>query len=74
MIPFKNMVKKGENFSNVDISDACNYAAEDALYTYKLYYALLEDFKDKECEHLIKIAHDIEFEFTYVLAHMEDNV
>ena len=73
MIAFKDLVKKGENFSNVDINDACNYAAEDALYTYKLYYALLEDFKKKDCEHLIQIAHDVEFDFIYVLANMEEN-
>ena len=73
MIAFKDVVKKGENFSNVDINDACNYAAEDALYTYKLYYALLEDFKQKECEHLIQIAHETEFDFIYVLANMEEN-
>ncbi|PLY06644.1 MAG: DNA polymerase I [Arcobacter sp.] len=73
MIAFKDVVKKGENFSNVNIDDACNYAAEDALYTYKLYFALLEDFKNKECEHLIKVANEIEFDFIYVLANMEDN-
>ena len=73
MIAFKEVVKKGENFSNVNIDDACNYAAEDALYTYKLYYALLEDFKDKDCEHLITIANEIEFDFIYVLANMESN-
>lgn len=73
MIAFKDIVKKGQNFSNVDVNEACNYAAEDALYTYKLYYALLEDFKAQDCEHLIKIAHDIEFDFIYVLANIEEN-
>ncbi len=73
MIAFKDVVKKGENFSNVDINEACNYAAEDALYTLKIYYALLEEFKEKECEHLVQIAHDIEFDFIYVLANMEKN-
>lgn len=73
MIAFKDVVKKGENFSNVEITEACNYAAEDALYTYKIYEALLEDFKNKECEHLIEIAHKYEFDFIYVLANMEEN-
>jgi len=73
MITFKNLVKKGENFSHVDLSEACKYAAEDALYTYKIYYKLLEEFKNKNCEHLIKIAHEIEFKFIYVLANMEEN-
>jgi DNA polymerase-1 len=73
MIAFKDVVKKGENFSNVNIEDACNYAAEDALYTYKIYFALLEEFKDQECEHLIKIANEIEFDFISVLLEMERN-
>jgi len=73
MIAFKDVVKKGENFSNVDINEACNYAAEDALYTYKIYYALLEEFKNKDCEHLIEVAHKYEFDFIYVLANMEEN-
>ncbi len=73
MIAFNDIVKKGENFSNVDLVEACNYAAEDALFTYKLYFSLLEEFKNKECEHLIQIAHNIEFDFVYVLADMEDN-
>ncbi len=73
MISFKDVVKKGENFSNVDINEATKYAAEDALFTYKIYYRLLDEFKNKECEHLLKIAHDVEFDFIYVLAEMENN-
>jgi DNA polymerase-1 len=37
MISFTDVVKKGENFSNVEISKACEYAAEDALMTLKLF-------------------------------------
>ncbi len=73
MISFKDVVKKGENFSNVNIDEACNYAAEDALYTYKVYFKLLEEFKNEDCEHLINIAHDIEFDFINVLLNMEKN-
>ncbi len=73
MIAFKDIVKKGENFSNVDVYEACNYAAEDALYTYKIYYSLLEEFKNKDCEHLLKIAYEVEFDFIYILANMEKN-
>ena len=47
MIAFKDVVKKGENFSNVDISNACDYAAEDALMTLKLFNKQLEVFKEK---------------------------
>ena len=73
MIAFKDVVKKGENFSNVDISGACDYAAEDALMTLKLYNKQLEVFKEKESEDLLKLAFDIEFDFIYVLASMENN-
>ena len=73
MIAFKDVVKKGENFSNVDISSACDYAAEDALMTLKLYNKQLEVFKEKESEDLLKLAFDIEFDFIYVLASMENN-
>ncbi|XOB60650.1 DNA polymerase I [Campylobacterota bacterium DY0563] len=73
MIAFKDVVKKGENFSNVDINEACNYAAEDALFTYKIYFKLLEEFKEIQAENLVKIAHDYEFDFIYVLENMEEN-
>ncbi|RXK06186.1 DNA polymerase I [Halarcobacter bivalviorum] len=73
MISFKDIVKKGENFSNVDINEACKYAAEDALITRNIYFKLLDEFKEKECEHLIQLAHDVEFDFIYVLANMEEN-
>jgi len=39
-IKFKDIVKKGENFSNVDIKTAAKYAAEDAIITLKLYKRL----------------------------------
>ncbi len=73
MIAYKDVVKKGEDFSSIDIEKATQYAAEDAYITYKIYFKLLEEFKNKDCEHLIKIAHDIEFEFIYVLIEMEAN-
>lgn len=73
MIAFKDVVKKGEDFSSVDISKACEYAAEDALFTFKIYSKLLEEFKNKNCEHLVKIAHDYEFGFINVLINMQNN-
>ena len=73
MISFKSVVKRGENFSNVEIEQACNYAAEDALFTYKLYFRLLKEFKNIHAEHLVKIAHEYEFDFIYVLENMESN-
>ena len=73
MIAFKDVVKKGENFSNVDVYKACEYAAEDALMTLKLFNKQLEVFKEKESEELLKLAFDLEFDFIYVLADMENN-
>lgn len=72
MIAFKDMVKKDENFSNVEISKACEYAAEDALVTYKIYEQLLKEFKENECEHLVSIAHACEFDFIKVLSSMQN--
>ena len=73
MISFKDVVKKGENFSNVDVYKACEYAAEDALMTLKLFNKQLEIFKEKNEEELLKLAFDMEFDFIYVLADMENN-
>ncbi len=73
MIAYKDTVKKGENFSNVDLDKACNYAAEDALITYKLYFKLLEELKNKSCSHLIELASNTEFIFTDTLIYMENN-
>jgi len=73
MIAFKDVVKKGENFSNVEISKACEYAAEDALMTFKLYCKLLEEFEEDENKILLDLAKNVEFEFIYVLANMSEN-
>ena len=73
MIAFKDVVKKGENFSNVDISNACDYAAEDALMTLKLFNKQLELFEQRNAQELLKLAFDLEFDFIYVLADMESN-
>jgi len=70
MIAFKDTVKKGENFSNVDLEDACAYASEDALLTYKLYESLLVDFKENE--HLLEHAKAHEFYFIKVLSDMQN--
>ena len=71
-IAFKDIVKKGEDFSNVNLDDACKYAAEDAFITYKLYFKLLELFKENDEEYLMQIAKRIEFPFISVLNNMEN--
>lgn len=52
MIPFNDVVKKGENFSSVELEKATLYAAEDALMTLKLFNKQLEVFKEKKEEEL----------------------
>ena len=71
-IAFKDVVKKGEDFSNVNIIDACAYAAEDAFITFKLYFKILEAFKVNDEEYLMKIATQVEFPFVNVLNNMEN--
>ena len=70
-IAFKDIVKKGEDFSNVSLEDACKYASEDAFITFKLYHKILEIFKDNDEEYLMQIAKRIEFPFINVLSAME---
>jgi DNA polymerase I len=71
-ISFKDIVKKDENFSNVDISKACQYACEDAYLTKEIYYKQLDEFKYKNIDFLIAQAKDIEFDFIKVLSSMQE--
>ena len=71
-IAFKDVVKKGEDFSNVNIHDACKYAAEDAFITFKLYSTILDTFESEEESYLMQIAKQVEFPFVNVLNNMEN--
>ncbi len=71
MKPFKAMVKKGENFSSVYISDASFYAGEDAWMTYRAYHALTKELETKKLTHLIEEAREVEYPFIDVLMRME---
>ncbi len=73
MIAFTETVKKGETFASVELEDATEYAAEDALITLKLYNILLEKLKLQSAEHLIDLAHSLEFPFITTLLEMERN-
>ena len=73
MISFKETVKKGETFASVELEDAAKYAAEDALITLKLYNKLLGKLKLQSAEHLIELAHTLEFPFVTTLLEMERN-
>jgi DNA polymerase I len=68
MIAFKDVVKKGEDFSSVEIEKACDYAAEDAWITKRLYDVLIEKVKE---ENLLEIANELEFPFIKVLSSMQ---
>jgi DNA polymerase-1 len=71
MISFKDTVKKGENFASVALEDACKYAAEDALITYKLYRLFLEKLNLQNASHLIEEAKNVETPFVTTLLCME---
>ena len=71
MKPFKEMVKKGEDFSAVAISDATFYAAEDAWMTFLLYGAIKKKMELASLSHLLKEAKNVEYPFMNVLLRME---
>jgi DNA polymerase-1 len=73
MIAFKDVVKKGQDFSSIDVDKACEYAAEDALITFKLYYKLLEKIKEDNNQDLLEEAFEIEFPFVDVILEMQRN-
>lgn len=66
-VKFKETVKKGETFASVLLSDACEYAAQDADITLKLYNKI-ENLLDME---LWNLAKETEFEFINTLVRME---
>ena len=72
MISFKQTVKKGEDFSGVDLADACGYAAEDAWATFALFGKLTALLKLQSAEHLIDEANTVEFPFSLTLTAMEE--
>ena len=72
MVHFKDTVKKGENFSTVELDDACVYAAEDALITYKLYKLFLKKLQLQDATHLIEEAKTVEIPFIHTLLKMEE--
>ncbi|MBX7490877.1 DNA polymerase I [Helicobacter turcicus] len=67
MIAFKDIIKKGENFSQLPIESAFTYACEDAAACYQLFHKinalLLESLKE--------IANNVEFPFIQCLVNME---
>ncbi|AXH09693.1 DNA polymerase I [Malaciobacter halophilus] len=73
MVAFKDLVKKGENFSSVEVEKACIYASEDAVITLKLFNKLKQTFNSLNLNYLFELGQTLEFEFTKVLAYMQEN-
>jgi DNA polymerase I len=73
MIAFKDVVKKGQNFSSIDVDKACEYASEDALITYKLYFELTKKLQDDKNNDILKEAFEIEFPFIDIILEMQRN-
>ena len=71
MKPFKSMVKKGENFSSVDIESATFYASEDAWMTFMLYHKLDKELDLASLAHLKEEAKEVEYPFINILIAME---
>jgi DNA polymerase-1 len=71
MISFKDMVKKGETFADVDLSLACGYAAEDAFITLKLFHLLNKRLELQNAKHLIDESMSVEVPFIKTLLFME---
>jgi len=70
MIKYKETVKSGEDFSKVPVEDAALYAAEDAVFTLKLYNALYDKLASSE-KAIYKDFEEIEMPFMRVLLDME---
>lgn len=71
MKPFKELVKKGEDFSSVDINSATFYAAEDAWMTRLLYFSLHQAMELGSLSHLFDEAKNVEYPFINLLIRME---
>ena len=71
MKPFKEVVKKGEDFSSVSIEEATFYASEDAWMTFLLYGAIKKKMELSSLTHLLQEAKEVEYPFMMVLMRME---
>jgi len=73
MVPITDLIGKGKNqttMDNLDSKQVCEYAAEDADYTWRLYELLCPQLRGSDVEALFN---DIELPLVEVLAEMEHN-
>ena len=71
MVAFKDTVKKGETFGDVDLESATQYAAEDAFITLKLFHLLNEKLELQSAKHLVEESMSVEVPFISTLLGME---
>jgi len=67
-LKFKDLVKKGEDFSSVDIETATKYAVEDVVATLKLFNLFHQNLDEK----FINLAFQMEIPFSELLFNMEN--
>ncbi|AWI33426.1 DNA polymerase I [Helicobacter apodemus] len=67
MIHYKDIVHKNENFSQILIQNAVQYASEDAAACYQLYFKIYHCLE----ESILEVANNIEFPFIQCLISME---
>lgn len=68
MIPFSKTTKRGETFASVDLQKACEYAAEDAWMTLRLFNTLIQKLDPI----MLDLAKEVENPFILTLMHMEN--
>lgn len=73
MIEFSQIVPKNDDFSCLNTDIACSYAAEDAAATLALFKKLESNLKERNLNHLIDLASNLEYPFIFVLMEMEKN-
>lgn len=71
MISFDAIVPKDQDFSQVSIADATQYASEDAAATFMLYHRLVQEFEKREWSGILELAEKLEYPFVKVLMDME---
>ena len=72
MISYKETVKKGEDFSQVEIEQAAEYCGEDVCATYYLFNKLRSEFAKRDEEAMLDEAEKVEFPFVKTLIDIEN--
>lgn len=67
---FDEIVKKGENFSDVSLEQATHYAAEDSLLTFQLWELFEKELKEKN---LYRLYNEVDRPLARILFEMERN-